>query len=747
MVGQTVPRKADAVVIGGGVVGAAMLFALVEQGLRDVVLLERDRLGCGTTWHSAANIALIDVSARAYMDFYDYNMELFERLGRETGQEVGWRKTGRVQMATNAARVAALKHTQAVARARGFESTWIGPDEIRERLPILRVDDLIGGLWTPTVGRVNATDFIAALSKSARARGAMVLEGTPVRGIGLDGGAVCAVETDRGTIETTRVVNCAGLWAPTIARMVGADLPIYANEHFYILTKPFDGVFKDMPSFRDSDACIYGREEVGGLLLGCFEARAKPIAVEALPEDFSFGLLPDDWEQFEPYMVAAVHRIPALDTAEVKILLNGPESFTPDGRFLAGPIPGVRGFHVLAGMNSAGVNHAAGSARALAELMLDRPSRIDLSAFSPSRFAAFHSRPGWLRERVSEAPGHLYSVGRTHREFRTGRNLRLSPLHARLDALGAEWRAVMGWERAVAVSGLEAELEALRAGVGIADWTSSARFKLQGAGSEEIVRRRFGGLALRPGECEVALAPSNAGGVETALLVARLAQDRFLLVGEAERQTADRILLEPGAGEEGQVLELHSAMAALRLEGVRAEDAVVAAFGRSLPEGGAGTMPMDGAEVTVLRHPWTGACWLLVDSDCANYVAERIFSAAVNLDMRWVGERALDVERSRHRVPALGHELVVSLPPSRCGLEEWGEGRYRLSDAAGLLRGKVRGDLKGGEPVFADSVCVGFVTSAAAPVDGACDFLAPVESSAGSISVDLEGALLPVDRA
>ncbi|MGF7163437.1 4-methylaminobutanoate oxidase (formaldehyde-forming) [Rhodoligotrophos appendicifer] len=743
MTSETLPEKADAVVIGGGVVGAAMLHALVECGLRDVLLIERDQLGSGTTWHSAANIALIDVSTRAFLDFYSYNMELFGRLTAETGQEVGWRRTGRVQMATNDDRVRALKHTQAVARARGVESTWIGPEEIKNRLPILNVDDLIGGLWTPTVGRVNATDFIAALSKSARSRGAVVVENAPVTSIHRSGGAVCAVETARGTVQTTRVINCAGLWAPQIAEMVGVRLPIYANEHFYILTKPFPGVFRDMPSFRDSDGLIYGREDGDGLLLGCFETLAKPIAIEALPKDFAFGLLPEDWDQFEPYMVEAIKRIPALESAEVKMLLNGPESFTPDGRFIAGPVAEVPGFYVLAGMNSAGVNNAAGSSLALAQMILGIPNPTDLSPFSPTRFAPFHSRPSWLRERVSEAPGNLYSIGRVQKEFESGRNLRRSPFHCRLHAAGAVHRAVMGWERPVSVRDLAAEMKTLAEGAGLSDTTSCSRYMIEGAAAEALVTRIFGGLTLQPGECDMGLIQSRAMGVESMMLVDRISADRYVAIGEATRETADALLLRPEATEAVTVREHHSSLAALTLQGPRAVEVIQVLTKASLPEGTSSTHEIGGAEVRIMRHPWTGAVILLMASEYANYVADQLLASSA--DVQWIGESALEADRIRKAIPRLGRELVASILPTQSGVKSLDRGRFRPALDHGLLRGSVAGRLAGGEPLWANDTCIGFVSSASALVDGRSWFLALTSVVPETVSLDLEGDLLQVD--
>ncbi len=736
------PRQADAVVVGGGVVGCALTYALVKGGLRNVVLLERDRLGCGTTWHSAANIAMLDASSPSYVDFYARNMDLFKRLADETGQEVGWRQTGRLQFATNDARVRSLKHIQAVAKAHGLAWDWVSPEAAQERLPIISTAGLLGALWTPTVGRVNATDLLAAYAKAVRAAGATVLERTPLRAIGRTNGRISAVETDHGSIATSRVIDCAGLWAPQVARMVDVALPIHANEHFYVLTKAFDGIYKDMPSFRDADALIYGREEVDGLLLGCFETRAKPLPVEALPADFSFGLLPDDWDQFEPYMLAAIQRIPGLEDAQVKMLLNGPESFTPDGRFIGGPVPEVPGFYVLAGMNSSGVNNSAGAARALAQLILTGQSDLDFSPFSPTRFAPFHARRDWLRERISEAPGYLYGYARPNRDFETGRKLRLGPLHHRLEAAGANFHSVMGWERPSGFGDLEAEIQALDSGVALADQSAATRLELSGPGAAALLAERLGGLDLAVGACAMAVAPAPRG-VESLLLVARTGEARYVILGAATRETADRLLLTP-ADAQATLLPRHSSLAQLLLGGPQAEALLAGLVEGPLPAPGAlRKATIGGAAVKLLRHPWSGAFILLTATEYAHHLVDRLEAATPA--PRWVGESALETWRIAQRLPALGHELGPLQPAATAGLQRDDTGAWRPAPGHGLIGGAIDGTPYGGEPLWCGGKVLGWVTTAGPRrADGRAHFLALAGAADGPVTLALEGAELPV---
>jgi len=735
------PRRAQAVVVGGGVVGCALAYALQQEGWRNVVLIERDKLGCGTTWHSAANIAMLDASSPAYVDFYARNMDLFRRLEDETGQNVGWRQTGRLQLASNDKRARTLRHVQAVAASYGLHWDWVPPDAVRERLPIMSTAGLVGALWAPTVGRVDPAGLVAAYGKAVRAKGGTILEQAPLRAIKRRNGRVVGVETDKGAIDTDVVIDSAGLWAPQVAAMVGVQLPIHANEHFYVLTKAFDGIYKDMPSFRDADALIYGREEVGGLLLGCFETRAKPLPVDRLPADFSFGLLPDDWDQFEPYMTSAIERIPGLETAEVKILLNGPESFTPDGRFIGGAVPEVPGFYVLAGMNSSGVNNSAGSARALAQLIVHGRSDLDLSPFSPTRFAPFHARPAWLAERISESPGYLYGYVRPYRDFETGRNLRLGPLHHRLAAAGARFGSVMGWEQPTGFGDLEGEIAALETGVALADGSAATRLTLEGPDAAALLAERLDGLSLSVGTCGWAIAPAPRG-VESIMLVARLAEERFLILGEAQRETAERLLLTPAAGQRATLVPQHSGLAQILLAGPEL-GSVLGAQGVAAPAPGeAAEAAIGGAGAILLGDPWSGHVVLLTATEFAHHLADRLESATPS--PRWVGTTALEARRIAFGLPALGSELGPLRAAADSGLARNADGSWR-PEPGGLLQGSVPGEAFGGEPLWCDGAVLGRLSSVAARrADGRTAFLALAPQPAGKVEMDLEGTRLPV---
>src|SRR3977135_68868 len=248
-----------------------------------------------------------------------------------------------------------------MANAQGVDCEPLTPAQAGDKYPIMRTDDLVGAVWIPGDGKANPADITQALARGARAGGARLMEGVKVTGVNIANGAVTGVETSEGTIATEILVNCAGMWARELGRMSGVTVPLHACEHMYIVTNPIEGVTPDLPVMRDADGHIYFKEEVAGLLMGGFDPWAKPWGMEGIPEGFSFGTLPEDWGKFEVLMRNAIERVPALETAQVRLLMNGPESFTPDNYFILGEAPEVRRYYVGAGFCSGGIAAAGGA--------------------------------------------------------------------------------------------------------------------------------------------------------------------------------------------------------------------------------------------------------------------------------------------------------------------------------------------------------------------------------------------------
>lgn len=400
-----IPKQAEVVIIGGGVIGASVAWHLTQRGCHDVLILERGQLACGTTWHSAGNIIRMSADP-VTAEIYTYGVALLSEL--HDRHNIGWRKCGRVMVARTNQRVREFEAIARTLEACGVAVESVSAEAVREKIPAMHTEDIVGALWSPNDGRVNPTDLTGVYVREAKERGARICEGITVNQALTENGRVTGVSTERGDIRCDVVVNCAGLWARDLGLRNEVAIPLYPVEHFYLLTENIDGVYPDMPTFRDPDGLIYGREEVGGLLLGCFDRNAIPVSPSELPEPFVFSLLNERWDQFMPYLKEGIHRIPALETAGVRTLLNGPESFTPDAEPLLDEAPFLKNYFVLAGLSSAGVTRSAGMARAMANWIVDQDPGMDVGIFSLRRFGKHQNDESYLRGAVANAPsGHF----------------------------------------------------------------------------------------------------------------------------------------------------------------------------------------------------------------------------------------------------------------------------------------------------------------------------------------------------
>ena len=537
------PDIARAVIIGGGIIGCSVAYHLTKLGWRDVVLLEQGRLTCGTTWHAAGLVGQL----RAHQNMtrlVQYSAQLYQTLEAETGQATGWKQCGSVLVARTPERVTLFKRIASAALAQGVACEIISIEEAARKYPVMRTDDLLGALWLPEDAKVNPADVTQALAKGARMSGARIVEQTRVTAIHQKNGIATGVATTRGDIKAEVVINCAGQWAKQVGRMCGVTVPLHSAEHMYIVTGRIDGVHPDLPVLRDPDGYIYVKEEVGGLLMGGFEPVAKPWAMDGIPENFEFGMLPDDWDQFQILMENALIRLPCLETAEIKTFMNGPESFTPDNNFIMGEAPELKNFYVAAGFNSIGIASGGGAGRALAEWIVNGEPTLDLWPVDIRRFAPFHNDDAFLKERVSEVLGLHYMMPWPNRELQSARPLRQSPLYGRLEAQNALFGSKMGWERPnfFAPSREEARLDyawgrqnwfphaaaehkATRDAVTITDLTSFAKFFVQGRDAEAAFYNASAPMMSRCRRHTVYTGLLNARGTyESDLTVARLAR-------------------------------------------------------------------------------------------------------------------------------------------------------------------------------------------------------------------------------
>jgi len=551
------PQQAQAVIIGGGVVGCSVAYHLTKLGWTDVVLLERKQLTCGTTWHAAGLIAQLRATQNMTR-LAKYSQELYFSLEDETGVATGIKRNGSITVALTEERMEELRRSAAMARAFGVEIDEIPTDEIARLYPGLKVDDAVGGVWLPKDGQGDPVNITQALAKGARMRGANIIQGVKVTGVTVENGKAVGVETAEGNIRADFVVNCGGMWAREVGAMAGVAVPLHACEHFYIVTEGIEGLQSNLPVLRVPDECAYYKEDAGKIMLGAFEPNSKPWGMNGIPEDFEFDTLPEDFDHFEPILEKAVDRLPVLASAGIQTFFNGPESFTPDDRYILGEAPEVKNFFVAAGFNSVGIQSAGGAGMVLAEWMDKGNAPMDLWDVDIRRMQPFQVNKKYLHDRVSETLGLLYADHFPYRQFETGRDIRRSPLHHRLEEAGACFGEVNGWERAnwfLPEAERKAgktpayeyswkrqnwfdhnadEHKAVREKVGLFDMSSFGKIMVMGRDAEAVLQRVAGNdVAVENGKIVYTQFLNSHGGVEADVTITRLDSDRFIVVTPA----------------------------------------------------------------------------------------------------------------------------------------------------------------------------------------------------------------------
>jgi len=439
------PQRARVVVIGGGVIGTSVAYHLAHLG-QDVVLLERDRLTCGTTWHAAGLMVCFGSTSQTSTELRMYTRDLYTRLEAETGQSTGFKPVGFIELATDHDRLEEYRRVSAFNRVCGVDVHEISAREVAGLFPLARTDDVLAGFYVAEDGRANPVDVTMALAKGARLAGAKILEGVPVTDVLTARGAVAGVRTTHGDIEAEVVVNCAGMWARQLGARSGVSIPLQAAEHYYLITEPVDGVDGSLPVLEDPASFGYFREEGGGLLLGLFETVCAPWRVDGVPADFSFGELPPDWDRMTPYLQAAMARIPVSIDAGVRKLFCGPESFTPDLAPVVGEAPELRNYFVAAGLNSIGILTGGGLGRAMAHWIVEGRPDIDVTGMNIDRLHAYQANPEYRATRTVESLGMVYQCHYPGRSMLTARGAKRSALHDRLAAARAYFKDVSGWE-------------------------------------------------------------------------------------------------------------------------------------------------------------------------------------------------------------------------------------------------------------------------------------------------------------
>jgi len=568
------PDRARVVIIGGGVIGTSVAYHLTKLGWTDVVLLERDQLTSGTTWHAAGLIVSGGMTTETLAWMTKYSTDLYRVLEDETGLSTGFRAVGYLQTASNSERLGKLRREADFLRLMGIEREEVSAREVGDLWPQLDSTDVLGGFFTASEGRADPYNVAMSLAAGARAGGVQIVQGVPVTGIAQRDGRVVGVETASGLIEAEYVVNCAGMWARQVGAMAGVAVPLQAIEHAYLISEPFDEVTPDLPILEDPDRFAYYREETGGLMVGLFEPVAAPWSTDRIPDDFSFGEIPSDWDRLAPFLEYAMEILPGLSDVGIRKLFTGPESFTPDNGFLMGEAPELDGFFVAAGFNSLGILTGGGAGSIMASWIVDGTPPLDVTGVDIARLQRWQTNRPYLTERSVELLGRLHSTGSwPHSHPTTARGVRRSPLHDRLVAVGARFAESSGWENVSYFAPPEAVIEsrytygrpdwfeyhaaehrAVRNAVGFFDMSSMSKFLVQGPDAESALNRLSGNdVAVPVGRCVYTQWMNERGGVMADVTIARLADDRFQLVAAEAFHRRVASMLQRGVAPNARV--------------------------------------------------------------------------------------------------------------------------------------------------------------------------------------------------
>jgi glycine cleavage system aminomethyltransferase T/glycine/D-amino acid oxidase-like deaminating enzyme len=752
------PSHAQAVVIGGGVVGASVAYHLTKRGWRDVVLLERAQLTAGTTWHAAGLMMQVQASHGMTM-WGKYNDELMAEIEVLTGKGTGYRRTGSILVARTRERWEEARRLISMAHQTDVEAHTLGPAEAKRAWPLMDESDMVAAAYFPNDAVANPTDITQALAAGARLGGARILQDTRVLAVNRKDGRASGVVTSRGDIATDVVVNCTGIWARELGRQSGVTIPLHAAEHFYLVTEPIDGLAADLPVLRCPDEETYIREDTGKMLVGFLERTAKPWATHGIPEDAAFITLGEDWDHIAPSLELAARRVPILGTVGIRLFFNGPESFTPDDRPILGEAPELAGYWVAAGFNSLGLRSAGGAGRDLADWIVAGEPPMDLWEVDIRRFAPFAGNRRYLHARTIETVGLLYAPHWPFRQVESARGVRKTPFHDRVAAAGACFGELVGMERAnwYAPPGVAPRYEyshsrqnwfpfsaeehrAVRGAVGLFDESAFGKILVSGPDACAALNRICtADIDVANGGIVYTQWLNNRSGIVADVTVTRLTETEFLIATSGA--TVGHVLgwLRRHLVPDNRVLvvDVSNAFAVLGVFGPRSRELLQSVTDSDLSNGAfpfatSREIDLGFAVVRASRIGYVGELgWeLWIPADVALHVYDTVVRAGSEFGLRHAGFHAMDSLRIEKFYRSWGDDVGESDTLLEAGLgftyDQDKPGPWIGRDA--LLRQRESGVkrrltsfalddpdplLYHNEPIWRDGRLVGRVTSAA----------------------------------
>ena len=558
---KDLPKSAKVVVIGGGVAGCSCAYHLAKYGWKDTILLERDQLTSGTTWHAAGLVSQLGPSA-GITKIRKYSLELYKKLEQELDFSSGLKLNGALSIATTQGRWQELKRQATTAQLFDVNVEVLDIEKIKNIYPIINETNILGGIFMPGDGQADPVGVTNLLAKAARKEGARIFENSPVEKILKKDSRISGVVVNGKNIDCEYVVLATGMWSRQIGEDMGFSIPLYPAEHFYVITEGIKELPKNIPVLRDFDDSLYLKEDAGKMLIGIFEGKSIPAfnKTNRVPNDFSFGEFPENFEHFEPYLEAALKRVPILEKAGIRKFFAGPESFTPDTNTLLGEVPGMKNLFACCGLNSIGIGSGGGIGKVTAEWIMNGHINEDLFIYDIKRFQNFHSDVDFIKERVTETLGDLYGMHWPYKQHKTSRNKKLLPYHEELKKAGACFGVSSGYERPMwfAINNekaefkysynyqnwypsVEFETKNARENVGLFDLTAFSKYDLKGEKvHDELQKICTANIKKEIGKTTYTHMLNRDGGIEADLTIVCMDKNYFRIITAAANREHDK---------------------------------------------------------------------------------------------------------------------------------------------------------------------------------------------------------------
>jgi len=693
---KSLPKSAKVIVIGGGVAGCSCAYHLAKYGWKDVILLERDQLTSGTTWHAAGLVGQLGATS-VITKLRKYSLDLYKELEKKTGLSTGLKQNGAITVATTKERLQELLRQATTAQLFDVEVEVLDKKKTKELYPVINDEDILGSVYMPKDGQADPVGVTNVLAKAARNEGANIFEKTPVKKILVKNKKVVGVETNQGKIDCEYVVLATGMWSRQIGEDIGVSVPLYPNEHFYVITEPMKDLPQNLPVLRDYNACLYLKEDAGKMLVGIFEPNAKPAFKDSgrVPDDFSFGEFPDDFDHFEPYLEKSFHRLPILETAGIRKFFSGPESFTPDTQYLLGETPEVKKLFTCCGFNSIGIASAGGAGKVTAEWMINGHINEDIFSLDIKRFQKFHSSKKFIMERVTETLGDLYGMHWPYKQHNTSRNQKLFPYHEELKKAGACFGYSSGFERPMWFSkdgkepryeysfnyqnwypSVEFETKNARENVGLFDLTAFSKYDLKGEKAHsELQRICTANIKNEIGKTTYTQMLNENGGIETDLTVVCMDKNYFRIVTSAANREHDKFHILKHLSKEVEFTDVTDQIACLGVFGPKSRTLMSKLSkddfsNESFKFGTSKKIKINNKEIWAQRLSYVGELGfeLYIKMDESKGIFNLIVDKGKEFNISYCGVHAMDTMRMESGYLHWGHDMSPEENQYQAGL-------------------------------------------------------------------------------